>query len=725
MINSDDKTSNEPSQPQAASPPQHMDMPLPPKQEFTGELRADLEIFKGGTDERGKITWVIFDPVAGNYFRFSEKDYRIIGCLSGNQEMGVFLNKLKESGITADKQEIVKLLLFLQQSNLFTPVYGLTEAKAAKAREFKKSMFWHILLSTYLFFRVPLISPDRFLQKTLDRVRTIFNPWTLFTLKMVAVIGYLCLIVNFYKFADAFIASISIQGLLRYSLAIVLIKVIHEFAHAYTARNYGCRVRKMGVAFIVFFPRFYTDITDSWRIPDRWKRFQIDGAGVFSELLIGGFAALVWANTSSGPANTVAYYIFAVSILNTVFVNGNPFIRYDGYYMLMDIVNIDNLQKRGTELVRGIWRKHLFGMTVPPDPATGWKRQVLIIYSVCAFLYRILLYTSIILIVYFQFVKAVGIVLLILEVWLLILKPVIDEGKFLVANWGKIKNVRATRSLWGALAVLIMLSIPLPWSIVAPCEIKSKDSVMLYAPVNGFLEEMNVEDGQSVKRGELVMVQSDPFLDWKRHEAKFDYGIDLIQLDQAKGDKEQLRQIGVRKETLEHSKDTISEIERKTAQLRTISQLDGIFALYERHLKVGKWLTKGELIGEIFAPNSRNAIAYVQEDDAKYIKPGDRVSVSLSDEISSYSGRVTGIIPLPAELPPSPLLKNYGGPIIVYKGDNGFFTPVSTYYQINIEFKSSSPNAGRTGAARLRKYASVGGNLIKNVLRVLRRELSF
>jgi putative peptide zinc metalloprotease protein len=720
MIIPNGQTSSEPSQPQQVpgSAP-------PPKQEFTGELRPDLEIFKGGTDERGKITWVIFDPVSGNYFRFSEKDYRIIGCISGNQEMGAFLNKLKESGITEDKQEAVKLLLFLQQSNLFKPVYGLTEAKAIKARDFKKSMFWHIVLSTYLFFRVPLISPDRFLQKTLDRVRAIFNPWTLFTLKLVAAIGYLCLIVNFYKFADAFLASISIQGLLRYSLAIVLIKVVHEFAHAYTARNYGCRVRKMGVAFIVFFPRFYTDITDSWRLPDRWKRFQIDGAGVFSELLIGGFAALVWANTSSGPANTVAYYIFAVSILNTVFVNGNPFIRYDGYYMLMDIVNIDNLQKRGTDLVRGIWRKYLFGMTVQPDPATGWKRQILIFYSISAFLYRIFLYTSIILIVYFQFIKAVGIVLLILEVWLLLLKPIIDEGKFLVANWNKFKHGKAARSLGGAIFIILILSVPLPWNIVAPCEIKSKESVMLYAPVNGYLDEMNVTDGQAVKRGELVMAQRDPFLDWKRAEVKFDYDIDLLQLDQAQGDKEQLRQIGVRKETLEHSRDTISETERKILQLRTVSQIDGIFALYERHLKVGKWLAKGELVGEIFAPDSRKAIAYVQEDDAKHIKTGDRVSVSLSDEISSYSGRVTGIIPLPAELTPSPLLKNYGGPIIVYNSGNGLFTPVSTYYQIDIEFSKASPKAGRTGAARLRKYASVGGNLIKNVLRVLQRELSF
>jgi multidrug resistance efflux pump len=281
----------------------------------------------------------------------------------------------------------------------------------------------------------------------------------------------------------------------------------------------------------------------------------------------------------------------------------------------------------------------------------------------------------------------------------------IDEGKFLAANWKNFKYDRAKRSLGGVLAILVILAVPLPWSIVAPCEVKSVNSVMIYAPVNGFLEKLNVTDGQAVRRGELVMAQSDPFLEWKSQEAVFDYELDLLQLDQSQGDKEQLRQIGVRKETLEHSRDTVSEIKRKTGQLSTFSQIDGVFALYERHLKVGKWLAKGDLVGEVFAPDRRNAIAYVQEDDAKYIRVGDRVSVSLSDEVSSYSGRVAVIIPLPAELPPSPLLKNFGGPIIVYNSGNGLFTPVSTYYQIGIEFSKSSPEAGRTGAARLRKYA--------------------
>ncbi|HCE45560.1 MAG TPA: hypothetical protein DET40_18625 [Lentisphaeria bacterium] len=725
MNNSGDKNSNESSKPQPASPPQPVSMPMPPQQQTTGELRGDLELFKGGNDESGLRTWVIFDPVSGNYFRIGEKDYRIIGCMSGNQELESFIGKLKDSGIQTDKEEVSRILAFLQQSNLMRPVYKATEIKAQRTREMKKKMFWHLVLAMYLFFRIPLISPDRFIVRTLDIVRSVFNRWTLMALKIVAAVGYVCLVVNFHKFADAFLASISVQGLLRYSLAIVVIKAIHEFAHAYTARNFGCRVRRMGVAFIVFFPRFYTDITDSWRIPERGRRFLIDGAGIISELFIGGFAALVWANTSTGPTNTIAYYIFTVTLINTVMVNGNPFIRYDGYYMLMDLVNIDNLQKRGTELVRGIWRKYLFGLAVPPDPSTGWKRIFLIAYSICSFLYRIFLYTSIILIVYFNFTKAVGIVLLILEVWLLLLKPMLDEGKFFVKNWKSFNRRKLAYSLGGIAFIVILLIVPLPWRIYLPCEIKPVESAMIYAPMNGFLDGTPLADGESVHKGDLIMTQKDPILGMRTEEANLDTEIAKLQLEQAQTDKEQLPQINVRKESLEYSRTAQAEVERRTSQMKTTSQMDGVFSLYDQHLKNGKWLAKGDIVGEVYRPGSRKAVAFAVEDDVKHIRNGDRVSVSLRDELSSYSGRVTGINPLPSALPPSPLLCVFGGPIPGFIGEDGLFVPVSAYYQIEIEFPSNSPVAGRTGIASLGKYSSVAGNLVRKTIQVLQRELSF
>jgi len=700
-------------------------MQIPKQPEHTGELRSDLELFKGGADETGMPTWVIFDPVSGNYFRISERDYRIIACMTGNMELESFVDKLRQSGIYAGKEDVTKVLSFLQQSNLMKPVYKATETKALRAREMKRKMFWHIVLNMYLFFRVPLISPDRFLVRTLDAIRIIFNRWTMLALKMLAILGYLCLVLNFHKFADASLASISMKGLLRYSLAIVLIKVIHEFAHAYTARYFGCRVRRMGVAFIVFFPRFYTDITDSWRIPERWKRFLIDGAGIFSEIIIGGFAALVWANTSTGPANTIAYYIFTVSIINTVMVNGNPFIRYDGYYMLMDLLNIDNLQKRGVELVRGIWRRNLFGMPVPPDPSTGWKRLLLVSYSICSFLYRIFLYTSIILIVYFNFTKAVGIVLLFLEVWLLLVKPTIEEGKFFVKNWKSFNRRKLAISLVGVSFIALLLLIPLPWRICLPCEIKPVDSAMVYAPINGYLEGLPLADGSSVRKGDLIMTQMDPLLEIRREETKIDTELARLQLDQAQTDKEQLPQIDVRKESLEYSRTAQAEAERRSLLMQTTSQIDGIFSLYDQHLRHGKWLAKGDIVGEVYRPGSRKALAFAVEDDVKHIRIGNRVSVSLSDELASYSGRVTGINPVPAALPPSPLLNVFGGPIPGFIGEDGLFKPVSTYYQIEIEFPSGSPAEGRTGIASLGKYSSVAGNFARKTIQVLQRELSF
>ncbi|HPN85378.1 MAG TPA: HlyD family efflux transporter periplasmic adaptor subunit, partial [Victivallales bacterium] len=513
--------------------------------------------------------------------------------------------------------------------------------------------------------------------------------------------------------------------LLRYSFAVIIIKVAHEFAHAYTARYFGCRVRKMGVAFIVFFPRLFTDITDTWRIPDRKKRFLIDGAGIICELLIGGVAALVWVNSGPGLTNTVSYYVFAVSIMNTILVNGNPFIRYDGYYMLMDLVNIDNLQRRGAEMVSGIWRKHLFGMEVQDDPARGWRRSFLVLYSVGAFVYRIFLYTSIILIVYFQFVKALGIILLILEVYLLVLKPFITELRFLKSKLSAADFRKGLPFLCGMLALILILVIPMPWRISAPCEIVPARSAIIYAPSGGFLSELVPKDGDVVKKGEKVMIQEDPLIDWKISDAKLEAEIDKIKLDQAEGDLKLLDQIHVMKESLDGTNEKLAELERRKKGLLTLSPIDGNFVLLNRHIKEGKWLQKGELVGEIYDPASSHAVAYVEEKDMKFIKLDYGVRVLIEDRLSSYKGKISRVNPMATEFSPSPLLKNFGGPIIVYRNQEGAFIPVSNYYRVEINLNDGNPEVGRSGTARLTKFSSIAGNTIRKTLSVMQKELSF
>ena len=704
------------------------DTPAPEKKFFTGTLRTDLDLFRGEPETDGSATWIVFDPVSDKYYRLSEEDHQIISCMSENLELDAFLEKVKNCGIHADKDKIMKILSFLNQSNLMLPVYKMTEDKVEKHQAMKRRNLIHLILYTYLFFKIPLLSPDRFLDRTVNFVKTIFNKWTFLTLGVIAGCGYLCLIVRWQKLTEEFISTINFQGMVRYSIAVVIIKCVHEFAHAYTAKAVGIRVRRMGMAFIVFFPRLYTDLTDSWRIPDRHKRFLIDGSGILSEIIIGGWAALAWAYAGPGLTQAVAYYIFTVSIISTALINGNPFIRYDGYYLLMDLVGIDNLQMRGTERIRELFRKYCLGIDYKPNDNTiGWKKYFLIIFGISAFIYRIFLYTSIILVVYYYFEKAIGIVLLMLEVYLLVVKPFLTETKMIMALKNKIKTRNYIISLSGAGILLLTLFMPLPWNIAIPCEVKPAVSNMVYARTDGFLEELCVKDRGSVKKGDVIFKQANPFIEWDLKEANLDKLIGAFELDFAQSNTATLGLTQMKLQALKNAEISLDELQHKKSLLTTASAINGIFAIYDLHLKPGKWLHKGEIIGEVYEPDKQIIAAFIRETDFKKISGNEKVSVSLEDGLESYRGRIVSTAPVPVILAPSPLINFFGGRIICYPmPDGNTFQPVEPYYRVNIAVaEGESLPPGRTGTVWLRKYSSIGGNFLREVLSVLQKELYF
>jgi putative peptide zinc metalloprotease protein len=607
------------------------------------------------------------------------------------------------------------------------PRYLQSEAQALKMREMKKKIFWHRLMSTYLFFRIPIVKPDRFLSHTVDIVQIILNKWTLSLLWIIAVCGYIGLVMNWGKFTEKFISSISLQGLARYSLAVIAVKFIHEFAHAYSAKVHGVRVRRMGIAIVFFVPRLYSDLTDSWRIHDWKTRFLIDGAGIISEIIIGGFAALVWVNTTPGVTHSVAYFVFAVSIINTVLINGNPFIRYDGYYMLMDFLRIDNLQQRAIERTKVLWRKHLFGLDLPTNDHTkGWKRYVLIIFGISAFIYRIFLYTSIILIVYFQFPKAIGIVLLCLEVYLLILKPLTAEVRFLHMMRKKMSRTKSLLSYIGITVILLCFFLPLPWDVTLPCEVRPVNFERIYAN-SGFISDILIKDGQRVKKHQLLFKQSDPYLSWRLKEAEISIKIDEMILDQAQSNTERLGEIKIDRRSLQSSRNLVKELKRKENLLNIKSRLDGVFALYDQKLIAGKWLHKGALIGEVYNPKLKQVVAYVGENEMRKLQSGDKVKLHLEHSLATYSGVIVSVNDVAAELEPTPLLDVFGGSILSNQNpERGYFKPLQPHYQVTIRIDETVDlPIGRSGAINIRKYSSIGGNIVRKVINVLQRELTF
>ena len=167
------------------SPPPNL--PPPERKMYTGSLRTDLELFRGEPEPDGSATWIVFDPVSDKYYRLSEEYHQIIGCMSENMELDAFMDKLRKRGVRSDKDVIMKVLSFLNYNNLMLHVYKVSEEKAAKHQEMKRKNLINIILYTYLFFKVPLLSPDHFLERTLGTVKKIFNKWTFFLLGIVTV----------------------------------------------------------------------------------------------------------------------------------------------------------------------------------------------------------------------------------------------------------------------------------------------------------------------------------------------------------------------------------------------------------------------------------------------------------------------------------------------------------------------------------------------------------
>ncbi len=700
------------------------------KQIYTGVLRKDLSIFKGNKDNTGSKTWVISDPVSDKYFRISEKEYSVISLLYTNSPLDELLHKINLNNPEINKKDVMTVLAFLSNNNLLQGSYKSTENRLQQLRKLKAKALPAKLIASYLFFRIPLWSPDDFLSKTTDTVKAVLNKWLLMLLFIIAICGYVGVITHWNKFTAAIMGSLNYSGLIKYGITIIILKIFHEFGHAYSAKFAGIRVRRFGIGFIIFFPRFFTDITDSWRLKGRKQRMLIDSAGILVELLIGGLAALVWLNTGPGTVNTISYFVFAVSIINTVLVNGNPFIRYDGYYLLMDLVNIDNLQQQGTIEIKLLNRKYFFGIKEQiSHTISGWKKYFVIIYGISSFIYRIFLYTGIILIIYFKFTKAVGIVLVCLEIYVLVIRPFTNEIRQIMLKKDKIqkKNFLISASVFAVL--LIILFAPLPWLITIPCIVDSSKSNVIYIKQDGFLDKYSVKNYQKVKEGQLLFTQSNPYLDFKNTEQKIRLKINKVELDQQRSyfkttmpDKAKLQQIL-------NTQNDINENYRKQKLLKVTSPINGIFILFDWHLKTGKWLSKGEPVGEVFSQDNVLISAYVDETNINQIYVNDSVKIYLHGDINSYLGKVQSINPVPSKIwSPSPLLSSAGGPLEVLKRENNYtFLLKNYFYQIIIkpDKKYVTLKYSRTGNVEMRKYSSIGFNFIRKVIKIIQRELTF
>ena len=555
----------------------------------TGVLRGDIRLFRGET-------LLLFDPAADAYYKISERVANIISCFSEDLSYDSMIEKLRFNGIETEEKELEEICIFLRTNGLLIPRYGEVPIRRKQIEQQRNKTFLYRLSSAYLFFRFPPWRPDKFFRAIGPFASFLVSPLILFLWIIPAVSGYLLAVRDFGKVLEQFSDTFSWMGLVKYVFAIIVVKIIHEAAHSLAAIRLKCRVRGIGLGLIFFVPRLYTDTTDSWRLP-RKQRFLIDGAGIISELIIGGIAALLWNVLSPGVFQSTMFYIFAVSTLSTLLVNGNVFIRYDGYYILSDLLGIENLMKRSSDCVKQTWRWYFLRLGEP----SGEKRKVLLItYGISAFVYRIFLYTSICFLIYCSFTKTLAILMLALELYALLFYPMVQEAGTI---W-KLSRKSAGKAVWFMLFLIAavigcILFVPLSWGIGLPGEIVPAHRQYVMAEESGYLVNPFSAQEKSVGCGDIIMVLESPQLQSAIEKIRRTIEYDRELFYQQELDEQEFPRREVTEQKIRSDRLALEELLRRRENLVIRAGKEGYFIPLLPDHSSGALLKRNTAVGEI------------------------------------------------------------------------------------------------------------------------------
>ncbi|NLF32325.1 MAG: hypothetical protein GX591_15725 [Planctomycetes bacterium] len=427
-------------------------------------LRSTVQIHR--QHYRGQMWYVLQDPSNNQFYRQNESAYHFVAMLDGHRTVGEAWQLCNEQlGDSAPTQgEAIQLLGQLYTSNLIQ--CELPPDAQGLFNRFQKRIHREVkgYLSNLLFIRLPLFDPDRLLDRWVKVVGRIFSVWGALLWMIVVGFGLFAVINRIPALRSQGNAVLDLENLPLLYLSFIFIKVIHEFGHAFACKKFGQysgggEVHVMGVMFLVFTPLPYVDASSSWAFRSKWHRVIVGAGGMLVELFVAAIAAVVWARTPDGTTlHAIAYNVMFIASVSTLLFNANPLLRYDGYYILSDLLELPNLSQRAKQYLYYLVRKYVYGVRNPRSPAhSGGERAWFVFYGIASTIYRVFICTRILMFVADKFFfVGFGLGIAAIVAWV-----VVPFVKFLhyLATSGELMRVRgrAVGSTAAALALVVGL----------------------------------------------------------------------------------------------------------------------------------------------------------------------------------------------------------------------------------------------------------------------------
>ncbi|MFP1633404.1 HlyD family efflux transporter periplasmic adaptor subunit [Zhengella sp. ZM62] len=636
-------------------------------------LRSDLLFHEAPGDATGARAWLIEDPVRQRFFRLSRPAFDLLSAWCAGPAAATLRQYTERTGHVLAPEDIEGMIRFLKANELACPAAGDWKILAEAARRGRRGIL-SSAAHAYIFFRVPLLRPQTFLDRAWPVVAPLFTrTFALFT-ALVALAGLWLASRQWDVFVHTFVDFLSLEGVIIYGASLAVIKSLHELGHAFMARRYNVPVPTIGVAFIVLFPILYTDTTSAWRLPAR-KRVMIDAAGIFTELVIAAWCTLLWALLPDGPLRGVVFAAATLSWVTSLAVNLNPLMRFDGYYLLADIMDFRNLQQRGFALARWRMRELLFGWgEPPPETLRPSVRRFIIIHAWATWIYRFFLFAGIALLVYHMTVKVIGIALFLVEIGIFIAMPVYRE---IATWWGERKRFALNRTMFRTVLVAggLLLVLFLPWqgSVRAPALLRAAPTYAVHAPAKARLVEVLATDGASVSQGQLLYRLEAPDLAYRKRVAEARRALASARLARMTADMRDRSERGVIENELASAQSEIASLESLESALVIRAPIAGRIANALPDLHTGLWISPSTRLAVIAAPSAASLVAAISEEDVHRLQPGATGRfVAGEPEFEALTVTLTGLSPTPLRALPGALLgSEHGGPIPTERDGSG------------------------------------------------------